>query len=594
MSTLLSPLLRLHSLPLLLSLLLWVCVAQARAPSRLVEPRPAPVESPRAMVVAANPYAVAAGIDILRHGGNAADAAVAIQAMLGLVEPQSSGVGGGAFMLFYDAETGVITALDGRERAPAGATPDMFLDEQGKPLSYLKAVRSGRSTGIPGAVALLSAAHARLGVLPWKRLFIPAIDAATRGFKVGHRMARFLSPEFALPPTAATAALFSRPDGKPLQAGDVFRNPAYAHTLRRIANEGPRALYSGSIARDIVERTHDAPLAGTMTLQDLAAYRADWVEPLCRPYRQYTVCVPPPPSSGVNLLQMLTILDRTDIADRGPGDPQAWFLFAQASRLMYADRDRYVADPQYIAVPVEALLNPAYLAGRAQLIGERAGPAPGPGQLSVSRGTDRTTEAAGTSHFVVMDNAGNVVSMTTTVESVFGSGRVVDGFVLNNQLTDFSAVANDENGPVANAVHGGKRPRSSMSPVIVLDGERHFFAAMGSPGGSTILDYNAKTLVGTLAWKLSMQSAIDLPNLSARGDDFSGELDKMSPRVLSGLHERGIDLHEMRGEASGIHGILRMPDGHYEGGADPRREGIVRMLSPVARPEAGRGRPSGP
>ena len=482
-------------------------------------------------------------------------------------------------MLYFDAATGVVSALDGREKAPAGATPGMFLDENGKPMSYLEAVRTGRSTGVPGAIAMLSMAHARLGKLPWTELFAPAIRTATNGFRVSPRLARYLSPDFVLPPTAQVRALFARPDGTPLQAGDLFRNPQYAHTLKRIAREGARALYEGSLAEEIVKRIHEQPTPGTMTLRDLSAYRADWDQPLCRPYREYSVCVPPPPSSGVNLLQLLTILDDTDIANRGPADPQAWFLFAQASRLMYADRDRYVADPAFIAVPVSKMLDPSYLSERARLIGEHAGPAPQPGQFAdVVRAPDATREAAGTSHFVVMDAAGNVVSMTTTVESVFGSGRTVGGFVLNNQLTDFSYRPTDEHGPVANAVQGGKRPRSSMAPIIVLDHDGHFVAALGSPGGSAILEYSAKTVVGALAWHLSMQQAIDLPNLIAHGDDFIGEMGRFSPAVITGLRERGIDLREGRAENSGLHGVMRGPDGTYEGGADPRREGVVRLI----------------
>jgi gamma-glutamyltranspeptidase/glutathione hydrolase len=540
---------------------------------------PAVVQKTPAVVAAANPLAVDAGIEILRAGGSAADAAVAIQAMLGLVEPQSSGVGGGGFMLYYNAATGEVAAIDGREKAPAGATPDMFLDAQGRPLSYLAAVRTGRSTGVPGAIALLFAAHERLGVLPWRQLFAPAIRAATGGFKVTARLASYLAPDFVFPPTPDVRALFVRSDGKALRAGDTFKNPKYARTLRRIAIEGPSALYSGSIAAEIVKRTHDDPLPGTMTLEDLSSYRADWQKPLCRPYRDYSVCVPPPPSSGVSLLELLTMLDHTDIAKRGPADPQAWFLFAEASRLMYADRDRYVADPAFIGVPVERLLDPGYLAERAQLIGARAGPAPSAGTFaSVRRGADATREAAGTSHFVVMDARGNVASMTTTVESVFGSGRTVAGFVLNNQLTDFSSLPSDERGPVANAVHGGKRPRSSMAPVIVLDHDQHFMATLGSPGSSSILAYNAKTVVGVLAWGLPLQAAIELPNLIAHGNDYVGELGRFSPEVIAGLHARGIDVTSGHAEGSGLHGIMKKPDGSYEGGADSRREGVVRML----------------
>jgi gamma-glutamyltranspeptidase / glutathione hydrolase len=551
------------------------------------EPRPpqsAPlVAKQTAVVVAANPMAVEAGVEILRKGGSAVDAAVAIQAMLGLVEPQSSGVGGGAFMMYFDAATGKVTALDGREKAPAGATPDMFLDEHGKPLSYMQAVCTGRSTGVPGAIGMLSEAHERFGHLPWRVLFAPAIRKASDGFQVPARLAGFLSSNFISAAKPQIPVLFHRPDGQPLQAGDTFRNPQYAQTLQRIASEGPRALYEGSIAEQIVNKTHEDPRPGTMTLQDLAQYTAVWAQPLCKPYRQYTVCVPPPPSSGINLLQLLTMLDHTDIADRGPNDPQSWFLFAQASRLMYADRDRYIADPQFVAVPVEKLLDPAYLAQRATLIGDRVGPAPQAGQFAgVYRAPDASREAAGTSHFVVMDGVGNVVSMTTTVESVFGSGRTVGGFVLNNQLTDFSYVPTDEHGQVANAVQGGKRPRSSMAPIIILDHDGHFVAALGSPGGSSILPYNAKTVVGVLAWKLSMQAAIELPNLIAHGNDFNGEVDRFSPAVLAGLKERGIDLAAGHAENSGLHGLMRKPDGTYEGGADSRREGIVRMLPPPA------------
>src|SRR6266446_3936338 len=533
-----------------------------------------------ALVAAANPMAVDAGLEILKKGGKAIDAAVAVQAMLGLVEPQSSGIGGGAFLMYYDASTGVVSAIDGREKAPAGATPDMFLDEHGKPLPFVQAVRSGRSTGVPGAIAMLSAAHARLGARPWRELFQPAIRAATQGFRVTPRLASFLGEGSPFPPTNEIRTMFSRPDGATLHVGDLFRNPEYARTLERIAKEGPRALYEGPIAAQIVERTHEAPLPGTMTLKDLAAYRSNWVEPICRPYRQYSVCVPPPPSSGVSLLELLGVLDKTDIAERGPSDPQAWFLFAQASRLMYADRDRYVADPRFVQVPVERLLDPAYVRLRLQLIGQHAGAAPPPGEIGRASCREATAESAGTSHLVVVDADGNAVSMTTTVESVFGSGRTVRGFVLNNQLTDFSFVPTDAGRPVANAVHGDKRPRSSMSPIIVLDRAGNFVAALGSPGGSAILEYNAKALVGLLAWKLSLKQAIELPNLIARGDTFSGEIAKFSPALLAGLRERGIELKSGHAENSGLHAVVRLADGSYEGAADSRREGVARTLAP--------------
>jgi gamma-glutamyltranspeptidase/glutathione hydrolase len=548
--------------------------AATPAPRRFLTP-----SSHQAWVSAANPLAVEAGLQILEKGGSALDAAVAVQAMLGLVEPQSSGVGGGAFLLYYDAHTGKVSAIDGRERAPLGAAPDMFVQD-GKPMSYVEAVRSGRSTGVPGVIAMLYTAREKSGVLRWKDLFTPAIRAASDGFRVPARLAMFLGEGSPFPPTTEIRTLFSRPNGENLEEGDLFRNPEYAKTLGRIAAEGPRALYEGTIAAEIVRVTHLEPLPGTLTLKDLASYRTAWVEPLCRPYRLFTVCGPPPPSSAVSLLQMLEILDRTDIAARTPNDPQAWFLFAQASRLMYADRDRYVADPRFVSVPIERMLNPGYIKLREELIGTHAGPAPLPGDFARGPARDNTRESTGTSHFVVVDAQGNVVSMTTTVESVFGSGRTVGGFVLNNQLTDFSFEPTDEGHPVANAVQGGKQPRSSMAPIIVLDHANHFVAALGSPGGSAILDYNAKTLVGLLAWKLSLKQAIELPNLIARGDTYTGELARFTPALLAGLRERGIDVKAGHAENSGLHAILRHPDGTYEGAADSRREGVARLLPP--------------
>jgi gamma-glutamyltranspeptidase/glutathione hydrolase len=533
----------------------------------------------QAWVAAANPMAVDAGLEILGAGGKALDAAVAVQAMLGLVEPQSSGIGGGAFLLYYDQRTRKVTAFDGREKAPAEALPDMFLDQTGKPLPFVEAVRSGRSTGVPGAIAMLWAAHKKHGALRWQALFQPAIRIATQGFKVPARLAMFLGEGSPSPPTNEVRTLFSRPDGDTVEEGDEFRNPEYAHTLQRIAQEGPSAFYEGALAEEIVRVTHQPPLPGTMTLKDLSSYRAESSEALCRPYRGYSVCVPPPPSSGVALLQMLEMLDDTNIAARAPSDPQAWFLFAQASRLMYADRDRYVADPHFVTVPVERLLDPAYVRLRVQLIGERAGPPPAPGEIALPRGRDATLESSGTSHFVIVDSEGNVVSMTTTVESVFGSGRTVDGFVLNNQLTDFSFEPSEGARAAANAVQGGKRPRSSMAPAIILDRHGDFVAAVGSPGGNAILEYNAKTLVALLAWRLPLKQAIELPNLIARGDTFSGEIAKLAPALLAGLRERGIELKSGHAEGSGLHGIVRLADGTYEGAADSRREGVARMLA---------------
>ena len=536
----------------------------------------------RAGVAAANPIAVDAGVEVLRAGGSAVDAAVAVQATLGLVEPQSSGLGGGAFMLHYDAQTRTVTAFNGREAAPAGATPDMFLDEQGAPLSYADAVTSGRATGVPGAIAMLGVAHERFGRRPWRELFGASIRAAEQGFVVPQRLGRFANSSFRQATLPDATALFSKPDGTRIQAGDTLRNPAYAQTLRTLAARGPRALLEGPLGEQVVARTHDPPRPGTLTTADLAAYRPLVTPPVCRPFRVYVVCVPPPPSSGVSLLELLGLLERTDIAQRGPDDPQAWFLFAEASRLMYADRDRYVADPDYVGVPVDGLLDVRYLDERARGIGKRAAtgaPEPGtpPGASLTHAGRDATLDVAGTSHFVVVDDEGDVVSMTTSVESLFGSGRAVGGFFLNNQLTDFSFTAVDAEGhKVANAVAGGKRPRSSMAPVIVLarDGGE-LVAALGSPGGSAILAYNAKALLGLLAWDLPLQAAFDLPNVIARGTEVAGEAAKLAPDVVSGLEERGVTVKPGRGEESGLHGIV-VRGNVFEGAADRRREGTWR------------------
>jgi gamma-glutamyltranspeptidase/glutathione hydrolase len=433
---------------LLLACAVGACRQNLPAPEAPAAAAPAPATTAHrpalhAGVTAANPYAVAAGLEVLRAGGSAADAAVAVQSMLGLVEPQSSGLGGGAFLLYYDAKSGQVTAFDGREAAPAGARPDMFLDSQGQPLSYTDAVTGGRSTGAPGAIAMLGAVHDKFGRLPWKSLFDAPIRAAESGFAVPQRLGRFANsqaPQALLPDARA---LFTKPDGQLVQAGDTLHNPAYAATLRTIAATGPRALLQAPLAEQIAERTHAEPRPGTMTASDLAAYQPRTVKPVCKPFHLYIVCVPPPPSSGVALLQLLAILDRTDIAKRGPADPQAWYLFSEASRIMYADRDRYIADQEFVAVPVEGLLDSRYVADRARLIGPKAAlvaPVAGepPGAVLTRAGRDATIEAAGTSHFVVVDGDGNVVSMTTSVESLFGSGRAVGGFFLNNQLTDFS------------------------------------------------------------------------------------------------------------------------------------------------------------
>ncbi|KQS05265.1 gamma-glutamyltransferase [Sphingomonas sp. Leaf357] len=558
-----------------------VCVSLSLAACVSVERRPAPVATaPKAdakiFAVAANPLASEAGMAVLRRGGSAVDAAIAMQAMLSLVEPQSSGIGGGAFMTFYDAKTKRVSVFDGRETAPAGATPDMFLDDSGQPLTYQVAVLSGRATGVLGAVKMLALAHDKYGILPWRDLFGDAERTAHDGFIVSPRLGRFLASG-AFPESNAPDVLsyFARDGGGLLRAGDRLRNPAFAAFLARLSAQGPDALYKGETARRIVAKVHEGALPSTMTLADLAAYRPIEREALCGQYRVYLVCVPPPPSSGVGMLQLLMLLERTDIATRNATDPQAWFLFAEASRLMYADRDRYVGDSAFVSVPVRGLIDPAYVDTRAKLIGDRAGPPPvaglPAGAPQVAR--DRTLEPMGTSHFVVGDAQGNVVSMTTTVESIFGTGRMVDGFFLNNQMTDFSFTPRDPDGkPAANAVAAGKRPRSSMTPLILLDGERRFAGALGSAGGNSILAYVGKAMVGAVDWGLPMQDALALPNLVARGGAFQGEVTKFSPAILGGLAAKGIDLRPGQGEDSGLQGVI-VRGGVVDGGYDPRREG---------------------
>jgi gamma-glutamyltranspeptidase/glutathione hydrolase len=534
----------------------------------------------KGFVIAANPLAAEAGMEVLKRGGSAVDAAIAVQAMLSLVEPQSSGIGGGAFMTYYDAHNRRVEVYDGREVAPAQATSAMFLDPAGKPLPFDMAVLSGRATGVPGAVAMLAMAHKEHGKLAWRGLFESAARTAEQGFTVSPRLGRMIAANFPENEAPDVQAYFARPSGGLLKAGDTLRNPAYAAFLKRLAAQGPTALYGGETGARIVARTRAGPLGGSMTMADLAAYRPIKREALCRPYRIYIICTPPPPASGVATLQLLGLLERTDFAKRGPGDPQAWFLFAEASRLMYADRDRYVGDPASVGVNVGGLLSPAYLDERARLIGATAGPPPAAGtpQGMPVYAADKTREPAGTSHFIVRDRAGNVVSMTTTVESIFGSGRMVDGFFLNNELTDFSFSPNGQDGlPVANSVGPGKRPRSSMTPVIMLTRDGRFAGAIGSAGGSAILAYVGKSLVAAIDWGLPMQQAIALPNLVARGANFQGEVTKFSPAILDELRTRGIDLKPGQGEDSGVQGVV-IRDGRIDGGYDPRREGVVLTL----------------
>ncbi|ESQ90096.1 gamma-glutamyltransferase [Asticcacaulis sp. AC460] len=547
------------------------------------------------IVAAAEPVAVEAGMAVLKRGGTAADAAVAVQSVLGLVEPQSSGLGGGAFMLYYDAATGEITDYNGREVAPASATADRFLGPDGKSLPWPTAVTSGRASGVPGAVFMLDQAHKDHGKLAWNTLFDAGIGLADTGFTVSKRLGNYLqNRDFPQKTTADTKAYFGNGQGGFRKTGDVMTNPAYGDTLRALAAQRSDAFRSGPIAEAIVARSNAEPLPGGMTLADLAGYKVKSTtikpykatsdyrgRPLCVPYRVYIVCTTNVPSGGIAVLQGLRIAEAYPLGQWGVHDPRAWQVLIEAERLMYADRDYYEGDTPLFAAQQTAYLNGNYALSRAASITiGKAGATPKAGQLpvvTVQPGIDATLEPAGTTHFVIRDGYGNVLSMTTTVESIFGSGRMVGGFFLNNQLTDFSFSPTAPDGtPAANAVAGGKHPRSSMAPVIVFDATgRKVVAAVGSPGGNSILSYNLKTLIGVLDWKLPMQDAINLPNVVARGDSIRIEKERMEPKVWDGLVAMGYQMTAVSGEESGLNGILRQKDGSFDGGSDPRRSGVV-------------------
>jgi gamma-glutamyltranspeptidase/glutathione hydrolase len=530
----------------------------------------------RDMVAAANPLAAQAGRQILATGGSAADAAIAVQLVLNLVEPQSSGLGGGAFMMFFDGQK--VTTLDGREMAPAAARPERFLGPDGKPMKFYDAVVGGRSVGVPGTLRLLEAAHKRWGKLPWKQLFEPAIRLAEDGFAISPRLSGLLAQEQYLAQNDLARAYFFEADGKPKAVGTILKNPALARTFRTIAENGPDAFYTGEIAQDIVATVTGHPTnPGDMTLEDLKAYAVEERAPVCGPYRVYTICgMGPPSSGGVAVLQILGILESKDMASLKPGaDAVHWI--SEAGRLAYADRALYLGDPAFVNVPVRGLVDPAYLKSRAALMGERsmgkAKPGEPPFQKSFLFAPSDGIEF-GTSHMSIVDRNGNAVAMTTTIEDGFGSRQMTkSGFLLNNELTDFSLAPEEDGKPVANRVEARKRPRSSMAPTIVLDSAGRLYAVVGAPGGSAIINYVAKTLVGILDWKLDPQTAVDLPNLGSRNGPTELEKGTEGEAWKAGLEARG---HEVRviDQNSGIHAVVVTPAG-LVGGADSRREGVA-------------------
>lgn len=534
--------------------------------------------SQRQMVASAHPAASQAGLDILRRGGNAVDAAIAMQLVLNVVEPQASGIGGGGLLLYYDARGKALHYFDGRETAPAGASPTMFIGDDGKPLPFQQAVASGRSVGVPGTLRLLEAIHKRFGRLPWKELFQPAIQMARDGFAVSPRLAQELADDKALPKSPEALALYYHPDGTPKTTKDTIKNLALAELLSKIALLGPDVFYKGEIARDIVKTVRNATPAGSLSEQDLADYKVLELEPVCGPYRAWKICSAPPVSSGgIAILQILGMLAHFDLPKMAPMSPQAVHLIAEASKLAFADRDRYVGDPAFYAVPIAKLLDPAYLAKRAALIDPDSGTgdAAQPGQLGLLLPPlGAPSEIPATSHLVVIDAQGNVLSFTTTIEAPFGSRLMTHGFLLNNEMTDFSFLPERNGQPVVNRVEPNKRPRSSMSPTIVFDPQGTPVLAVGSAGGSTIIGTTLKVIIGVLDWSLDAQQAIDLPNVLNRNGGTT-EIEKGRKLELLGQALQKIgDKVRFIDIPSGLTAIRHTGAG-LDGGADPRRDGVA-------------------
>lgn len=550
------------------------------------------------MVVAANPLAVDAGLLMLRWGGSAVDAAIAVQMVLNLVEPQSSGIGGGAFMLHYAAASKQLVTYDGRETASAGATRGLFLDADGKPLEFSAAVIGGRSVGTPGLLRLLEMAHREHGRLPWGLLFVPAINVAVKGFAISPRLATALAGDAAICKEAPAKDYFCHADGTPKQAGMRLMNPDFGETLRAIAAGGADRFYRGRIARDIVTKVRSHPTnPGQLSLQDLADYRAIKRPPLCSGYRgQWRICGMGMPSSGATtVLATLGILENFDLSALAPQSAPAVHLISEAYRLAYADRARYAADSDFVAVPVGGMIDKTYLRGRAALIDRNRSmgtpPAGTPPGTMAASGTDNALDIPATSHLSIIDRRGNVVSMTTTIESGFGSHQMVHGFLLNNQLTDFSLSPVDAAGnPVANRVAAGKRPRSSMSPTLVFDNGGRMRIVIGSPGGSNIIQYVTKALIGVLDWKLDLQQAVDLGNFGAQTSPTT-VLEKGSPAALLAQPLAALG-HQVAivDQNSGLHGISVSEERGLErrlaGAADPRREGVAKGDSDTFVPAA--------
>ena len=543
-------------------------------------------------VAAANPLATDAGYQVLKAGGNAIDAAVAVQMVLTLVEPQSSGIGGGAFLMHFDGAD--VQAYDGRETAPAAVTGELFM-EDGEPLPFMEAVASGLSVGVPGTLRMLEQAHAEHGQLAWQELFTPAITLAEEGFAVSQRLHTSLANDEYLRENDLAQAFYYSADGEPLEVGTTLKNPALAAILRRIAEEGSAAFYEGEVAEDLVEQVQSHPVRpGKISLDDISGYQSLEREPLCTPWQQWEVCGFPPPSSGhLTIMQILGMLDQQPLleAPLENGVTSSGWLhqFLEASRLAFADRGRYIADPDFVEAPGgdwSLMLAPDYLGKRSELIGEESmgeNAEPGnPGELAVSFASQPEQPEYGTSHISIVDADGNAIAMTTTIEQAFGSRILADGgtdlpggYLLNNELTDFSLTPEVDGQPVANRVEPGKRPRSSMSPTLVFDQETGaLVASLGSPGGAAIIHYTARTLAAMRDWGLNAQEALSLPHAITLGGDVYLEEGRFPEEIIESLRERGHSVSE-RELTSGLQAIRRLEDGTLFGGADPRREGVV-------------------
>ena len=532
-------------------------------------------------VAAANPLAVQAGYAMLKKGGTAVDAMIATQLMLGLVEPQSSGLGGGAFLLVHDGKKKRLTTYDARETAPAAAKPDRFIGSDGLPLKFYNAVVGGKSVGVPGTVALLAMAHRKHGKLPWKTLFQPTIGLAEQGFPMSLRLHTQVKGDAFLKTDPAARAYFYDVSGAPWPVGHVLKNPDYAATLNAIAGRGPDAFYAGEIASDIVKavRSHTNP--GDLTEADLGAYRVIEREPVCGAYRGLRVCgMGPPSSAGIAVAQILALVERFPLHEWGPNSTDSVHVIAEAGKLAFADRNRFIADPDFVPPPT-GLLDATYLESRSVLIDlsksmKRAEPGSPPG-FKTARADDQSPEFPGTSHISIIDRYGNAVSMTTTIEDQFGARIFVRGFLLNNELTDFSMLARENGVAVANSVQAGKRPRSSMAPTIIFDKQDRPIIITGSPGGSAIINYVAKSIIAMLDWGLSPQAAAALPNFGSRNGPTELERGTALEAMKPELERRGhfVNLMEF---TSGLHilerGVSAKQQG-WRGGADPRREGVV-------------------